>query len=107
MRLRVICCIKINQIKYILKELEKTKKLVPSPTFQLNLFRNGDCFKMGYASRLLWSGRGSLGALHDLATSNVIASPLLHINEQNMVDSERIKKDEEVRPFPSLLAQFV
>jgi hypothetical protein len=50
MQLRVFCCIEMNQIKYILKELEKTKRLGPSPAFQLNSFRNGNCFKMGYAS---------------------------------------------------------
>jgi hypothetical protein len=100
------CCMKINQIKYILKELEKTKRSGPSPAFQLNLFRNGDCYKMGYGSRSLWSGRGSLGALHALETSKAIVSHLLHINEPNRVDSERTKKDKEVGPFPSLLARF-
>jgi hypothetical protein len=104
MGLRVFCCIKMNQIKYILKELERTKRLGPSTAFQLNSFRNGDCFKIGYALRSLWSGQGSLGALHGLANINAIASLLLHINEPNRVDSERTQKDEEVGPFHSLLA---
>jgi hypothetical protein len=56
MRLRVFCCLKMNQIKYVLKELEKTKRSVPSPDFQLNSFRNGDCFKRGYALQSLWFG---------------------------------------------------
>jgi hypothetical protein len=56
MRLRVFCCIQMNQMKYILKELGKTKRSVPSPAFQLNSFRNGGCFKMGYASQSLWFG---------------------------------------------------
>jgi hypothetical protein len=35
---------------------------------------------------------------------DAIASLLLHENELNKVDSERTGKDEEVGPFPSLLA---
>jgi hypothetical protein len=104
MRLRVFCRMKMNQIRYILEELKKKKRLGPSPAFQLNSSRNGDCFKMGYATRSLWSGRGSFGALHELATSKAIASLLLHINGPNRVDSEGTQKDEEVGPFPSLLA---
>jgi hypothetical protein len=50
LRLQVFCCIKMNQIKYVMKELENTKRSGPSPVFQLNSFRNGDCFKMGNES---------------------------------------------------------
>jgi hypothetical protein len=54
------------------------KEIGPIPAFQFNPFRNGNCFKMGYALQSLWSGRGSLGALHGLAISNAIASLVLH-----------------------------
>jgi hypothetical protein len=45
--------------------------------------------------------------MHGLAISDAITSLLLHMNEPNKVDPERTKKDEEVGPIPSLLAQFV
>ena len=49
----------------------------------------------------------TLSALHGWATSNAIASLLLHKNEPNRVDSKRARKDEEIGPIPSLPAQFV
>jgi hypothetical protein len=53
----------------------------------------------------LW--QDSLSALHGSATSNVIASLLLHENETNKVDSKKARKDKEIGPIPSLPAQFV
>jgi hypothetical protein len=60
--------------------------------------------RWGYTSQSLWSERDSIGAI---AISDAIASLLLHKNELNKIVSERTQKDEEVRPIPSLLAQFV
>jgi hypothetical protein len=57
------------------------------------------------ASALAWTR--SYWRLHGLAISNAIARLLLLINEPNKVDSERTKKDEEIGPIPSLLAEFV
>jgi hypothetical protein len=45
--------------------------------------------------------------MHSLVISDAIMSLLLHINEPNKVDCERNKKDEEVGPISSLIAQFV
>jgi hypothetical protein len=83
------------------------KRLGQSPAFYLNLFRNGNCFKMGVciAIALVWARFYSCH--HDLAISDAIASLLLHINEPNKVNSGRTRKDEEVGLIPSLLAQFV
>jgi hypothetical protein len=53
----------------------------------------------------LW--QDSLSTLHGLATSNVIASLLLHENETNKVDSKKARKDKETGPIPNLPAQFV
>jgi hypothetical protein len=68
---------------------KKMKRLGPIPSFQLNLFRNGDCLKMGVciAVTLVWAR--FLWCLHGLAISNAIASLLLHKNEPNKIDSER------------------
>jgi hypothetical protein len=38
---------------------------------------------------------------------DAIASLLLHENEVNKIVFERTRKDEEVGPFPSLLAQII
>jgi hypothetical protein len=59
--------------------------------------------RWGFASQSLWSGRDSIGAI---AISDGIASLLLHTNELNKIVSERTRKNEEVGPIPSLLAQF-
>jgi hypothetical protein len=46
--------------------------------------------------------------LHGSAISDAFSiSSLLLQNDQNKKDSERTKKDEEIGPIPSLLAQFV
>jgi hypothetical protein len=60
-----------------------------------------------YASKQLWLWPNSLNALHGSATSNEIASLQLHKNEPNTIYSERTRKDKEIGPIPSLLAQFV
>jgi hypothetical protein len=76
-------------------------------SFQLNLFRNGDCFKMGVciAITLVWA-RFSW-CLHGFSISNAIASLLLHRNEPNKIDSEITQRDEEAGPNPILPAEFV
>jgi hypothetical protein len=53
----------------------------------------------------LW--QDSLSTLHGSATSNVIASLLLHENKTNRVDSKKARKDKEIGPIASLPAQFV
>jgi hypothetical protein len=80
------------------------KRLGQSPDFLLIPFRNGDCFKMGVCITIALVWVKFYRRHHDFAISDAIASVLLHINEPNKVDSERTRKDEEVKPIPSLLA---
>jgi hypothetical protein len=83
------------------------KRLDAIPSFQLYLFRNGDCFKMGVCITITLVWARFSWCLHGFAISNAIASLLLHRNKPKKIDSDRTQRDNEAGLNPILPAEFV